>query len=305
VICMFLNYCHADHWSPCSEWFLRKNLDKKLLYLSVHSKFKMINVKKILIGLSVVAYSIGFISCTDDRQDDPVTTTSTTSTTPVPAGISFTQKGILKLNIGHVFGTKAFDLSPASYVTKAQDTIFVSELSYYISNIVLTTVNGTKVPLEGYFLEGFLPGQPNVVTLENVPAGNYTDISYLIGVDSAANSTGTHTGDLDPSYGMYWTWNTGYVFVRLKGRHSAANNLYSFDIGGTDNAMPISHSLIAYKVRGTTVTASLKFDIEKVFNAPSEYDLKVDANDIHSTTSPGIAKFVPNITNAFSLTGVK
>jgi hypothetical protein len=262
--------------------------------------------KSILVCLSMVVCSIVFISCSDDKENDTTSvTTTTTGNSPVPAGISFTPNGTLKLNISHVFGSRALDLSPSFYITKAKDTIWVSELSYYISNIVLTTVNGSKVPLDGYFLERFLPGEPNMIALENVPAGNYTGISYLIGVDSTANSTGAHTGDLDPSYGMYWTWNTGYVFVRLKGRHSFVNNLYSFDIGGTENAMSISHSLLPYKVKGTTITASVQFDIEKVFNTPFEYDLKVDANDIHSTTSPGIVKFVSNISNAFSLTTVK
>jgi hypothetical protein len=257
-------------------------------------------IRKLMAAMFVMALSIGFTACDDGEEDNDNPTTPTTAD-----GITFTQTGSLELNITHVFGDSSFDLSPASYITAAQDTIRVSQLSYYVSNIVLTNVNGSKVALPGYFLEDFLPGKPNTITLQNVPAGTYKNISYLIGVDSLANSTGSHTGDLDPSYGMYWTWNTGYVFVRLKGRYAAANNSYSFDIGGTENGMGISHNLLSYKISGTKVKAALKFDLEKVFNAPNIYDLKTDPNDIHSTTSAGIEKFTANIKNAFSLTGVQ
>lgn len=260
------------------------------------------NIKNVFVGLSIIVFSLGFVSCSDDPEEE--TTTSTTSTETTPDGISFSQTGTLKLDITHKFGSMPFGLSPAAFVTMAQDTIKVSQFAYYVSNVVLTSVNGTLVPLAGYFLEEFLPGQPNTITIPNVPAGNYKTISYMIGVDSLANSTGSHTGDLDPSYGMYWTWNTGYVFVRLKGRHSVANSPFSFDIGGTSNAMLFSHNLLTYKVKGTTITSSLTFDVEKVFNAPFVYDLKTDPNDIHSTTSEGIDKFTANIENAVSLTSV-
>jgi hypothetical protein len=258
-------------------------------------------------ALTMILMGALFVSCTDDKTGDDTTTSTTTTTgsTNVPSGISFSSAGTLKLDIGHVFEAAAFDLSPTSYITMANDTIRVSQLSYYVSNIELTSVNGNKVPLEGYFLEDFLPGKPNTITLQNVPSGNYTSISYIVGVDSIANSTGTHTGDLDPSFGMYWTWNTGYVFVRLKGRHSAANSLFSFDIGGDQNVMRYSHSLLGYKVKKSEITVSVQFDIAKVFNAPFVYDLKTDVNDIHSTTSTGLAKFVPNIKNAFSLKNVQ
>jgi hypothetical protein len=266
----------------------------------------MIHRQKLNIVLFIMLSGIVMISCNDDKDENSTTsTTSTTGTTVVPNGISFAGAGTLKLDIAHTFGSANFSLSPTSFVTLAKDTIRVSQFSYYVSNIELTTVNGTKVPLPGYFLQDFLPNQPNTITLENVPSGNYTSISYLIGVDSLANSTGEHTGDLDPSFGMYWTWNTGYVFLRLKGRHSTANSLFSFDIGGNQNVMRFEHSLLAYKVKKSTITASVQFDLEKVFNAPNSYDLKVDENDIHSTNATGLAKFVPNIKNALMLKTVQ
>lgn len=254
------------------------------------------NLRKVLLGLCIVSLSLS--SCEDG--DD-------TGTNPTPAGdgVTFTQTGSLEVNITHSFNSETFDLAPKSFITAAQDTIKITQLSYYISNIVLTDINGKKVPLNGYFLQDFLPGQPNKLTVQNVPAGTYKSISYFIGVDSLANSTGEHEGDLDPNYGMYWTWNTGYVFFRLKGRYAEINNSYSLDIGGDQNLMQVSHNLLTYKVSGTAIKAALKLDLARVFNTPNIYNLKTDPSTIHGPTEPGIDKLKPNIEGAFSLTSIQ
>ena len=42
-------------------------------------------------------------------------------------------------------------------------------------------------------------------------------ISVLLGVDSLTNVSGAFGGDLDPVKGMYWTWNSGYINLKLEG----------------------------------------------------------------------------------------
>ncbi len=247
----------------------------------------------------VFAFLLGTTGCKDDPEPAP------TPTPAVEKGITYTSTGSLTISLNHLFGANALQLSPVKYVTSASDTIVVTELQYYIANVELTTKQGTKVQLGNANLVKFVPPAASSFTINDVPAGTYTGISYLIGVDSTRNSTGTNQGDLDPNYGMYWSWNTGYVFVRLKGRFSASETGYSFDIGGTSNIMSASHSLTAYEKSGTSAIVTLNMDIAKVFNTPSVYDLKVDATDIHSITSPSIAKFKPNITGAFSLQSVQ
>jgi len=248
-----------------------------------------------MMGLSAFALQ----SCKNDKGDDGPATT-------VKDGITLTSSGNVTLSINHMFGSSALAMSPTIYVTDANDSIKVTQLSYYISNVTLTEDNGTKRNLGNYNLVDFVQGQSSNIALTNVPAGTYTSLSYMIGVDSMANSTGSHTGDLDPSLGMYWTWNTGYVFIRIKGRYGAQNNSYSFDIGGDNNQMTVSHPLTAYKVSGTSATATVIFDLEKVFNSPNMYDLKTDSTSIHNTAATvPIGKLRPNISGAFTLNGVQ
>jgi hypothetical protein len=52
-------------------------------------------------------------------------------------------------------------------------------------------------------------------------------------VDSARNVSGAQKGALDPNNGMFWTWNSGYIFTKLEGYspQSSSGGLV-FHIGG-------------------------------------------------------------------------
>ncbi|RYD74793.1 MAG: hypothetical protein EOP55_14645 [Sphingobacteriales bacterium] len=74
-----------------------------------------------------------------------------------------------------------------------------------------------------------------MITINDVPTGDYTKIEYTIGVDYARNFAGAQTGALDPINGMFWTWNSGYIFVKLEGsspKSTATSNMLTFHIGG-------------------------------------------------------------------------
>lgn len=262
-------------------------------------------MKKLLPVFSIMVFAIALSSCVKDGDNSSTTASTTSTTTPTyESGMTFTAAGKLTLNFNHTFGSQALALAPQSYVTAASDTVKVTQLLYYVSNVILTTHNGTKVNLGNYNLVSYLSGQPSTITLNNIPSGRYTNISYTIGVDSLANSTGVHTGDLDPSNGMYWTWSTGYVFFRIKGRFSEQNTAYSFDIGGDGNTMNVSHNITSYNAGGTSLTANVNVDLGKVFNSPNIYNLKTDAIDIHDSGQPSIPKLKANISNAFGINSI-
>ncbi len=72
-----------------------------------------------------------------------------------------------------------------------------------------------------------------------MPTGNYTGISYLIGVDSTRNVSGAQTGALAETNGMFWEWNTGYIFLKLEGtspQSGEADHVIQYHIGGFRNS---------------------------------------------------------------------
>ena len=145
--------------------------------------------------------SVIMVSCKDEP--DPVTPTETDY-----SGLKFTANGTLNIPITHVFNSTAVNMPFAlntNYLTPLGDSIKVSELSYYLTNVSLLNANNVWVNLGNYDLVDVTDAASMNITLNNVPAGTYSKVRFLIGVDSLANSTGVHEGELSPAFGMYWT----------------------------------------------------------------------------------------------------
>ncbi|NQX85722.1 MAG: hypothetical protein HRT67_07425 [Flavobacteriaceae bacterium] len=63
----------------------------------------------------------------------------------------------------------------------------------------------------------------------------FDELRFNIGVDSLTNVSGVYEGDLDPSKGMYWTWQSGYINFKLDGTSSRCpgrKNKFYWHIGG-------------------------------------------------------------------------
>ena len=106
----------------------------------------------------------------------------------------------------------------------------LTKLNYYISNIKLRTTGGNEfiVPQDSsYFLMTENEEESQEVKIRNIPAGDYNEITFTIGVDSLRSTMdiSKRTGVLDPAQGhddMYWSWNSGYIFVKMEGTSPSA-----------------------------------------------------------------------------------
>ncbi len=64
---------------------------------------------------------------------------------------------------------------------------------------------------------------------------NQDRFRVLLGVDSLIQVSGAAGGDLDPSHGMYWTWQSGYIHLKVEGVFHAAEGAeipFNYHIGG-------------------------------------------------------------------------
>jgi hypothetical protein len=60
-------------------------------------------------------------------------------------------------------------------------------------------------------------------------------ISFEIGLDSTLQVAGVKGQDLDPTNGMYWTWNTGYIILKIDGTSPTCQtrkHLFTYHVGG-------------------------------------------------------------------------
>lgn len=140
------------------------------------------------------------------------------STTELPASGSDITLGRLQVSLVHLFESDTLVLNNDTYVTSNNDTLSISLFKYYLTNFKIKNTNGTWINLpETYFLIDESESGTKDLLLDNIPAGNYTELSCIIGVDSISNVSGAQDGVLDPIYGMFWDWNSGYLFLKLEG----------------------------------------------------------------------------------------
>lgn len=63
---------------------------------------------------------------------------------------------------------------------------------------------------------------------------DFNRIDFLLGIDSTTNTQGVLGDDLDPTNGMYWTWQSGYVNFKLEAvaSHTLSPSRLEYHLGG-------------------------------------------------------------------------
>lgn len=142
---------------------------------------------------------------------------------------------MLKINIENVVNGQPLVLNTGNYTNANGDAFTVTRYRYFISNIELTADDGSKYtePESYYLVDQEDAASRQLIISKNIPAGNYTSIRFLIGVDSLHNVSGAQTGALGQSNGMFWDWNSGYVMAQFEGTSpSSPDAILLFHTGG-------------------------------------------------------------------------
>ena len=176
----------------------------------------MFTINKLTLSIFALLAMIFITSC--EKDDDAATS------------------GDVQVEFEYVFGSSAlpWDINTAFKHPKTGDTLTFTEFSFYVSNVRLKNEDGTwwSEP-ESYHLVCAKCTDKNFFVLNDVPAGNYTEMEYTLGVDSTRNVSGAQTGDLSPTKGMFWSWNSGYIMLKAEGQSpQSADGSFTFHLGG-------------------------------------------------------------------------
>lgn len=217
------------------------------------------------------------------------------------SGLVVPSSGSLEIELSNMFGLMPVTLTSQIYSTPAGDTFNIEDLRYYFTNFSLQRKSGEWINLKNYHLISHKDPASMKLRLVGVPAGHYSNIRVSLGVDSVANTSGLQEGALDPSWGMFWTWNTGYIFFRISGRNPSSGVSYSLDLGGNENLPEVTCSLENFKVKTTVAKLKLKVDMAEMFMNPFEYSFAKDGRAIHTNTAPGAFKLSSNMRDMVSI----
>lgn len=134
------------------------------------------------------------------------------------------------------FERKELVLNHKQYITNLKDTVIISTFKFYISNIVFEYENGTIYKEQNSFhLIDFENIKTEQFQFNNCPNLKIKKIVFNVGIDSLTSVSENFNTDLDPSLGMYWAWNSGYINMKLEGKSSSCTSIkkeFQFHIGG-------------------------------------------------------------------------
>jgi hypothetical protein len=120
-------------------------------------------------------------------------------------------------------------------IPNSEDSISFSTIRFYLSDFqiysndkLLRLNTNTAILIDPFVGKTMIDFK---IRSNKVP----TKIAFTFGLDSLLNTSGALKGDLDPSKGMYWTWQSGYINCKLEGTYwneSQKADRFTFHLGG-------------------------------------------------------------------------
>lgn len=183
--------------------------------------------------------------------------------------------GTLEITFQLQMHGKPLALADSCYLTSSGDRIFIDQFRFYVSALELQSKStGAFRESDSYHLIDAEEIPSQTLVLKNVPAGGYQSLRLNIGTDSLINVSGAMGGDLDPTKGMYWAWNSGYINFKIEGRSNSCKTLHSafeFHVGGylppnqtiRQVVLPLKNLFVAEQGRASVL---VQVDLAKFFS---------------------------------------
>ena len=138
----------------------------------------------------------------------------------------------LGIHFQPVFQGKKIDLNAAA----PKGAPSISMLRLYLSNFTFLK-NGSIVFEERNSYHLLDLEDENTLELKFAGLENldFDLLQFNLGIDSLTHVSGAMGGDLDPTKGMFWTWQSGYVNFKLEGTYvkcPTRNHEFQFHLGG-------------------------------------------------------------------------
>ncbi len=141
----------------------------------------------------------------------------------------------VEIRIRHRVSGEDLRLDSGVYHNALGQHFRVERFRYYLSDFSWVSAQGQSTTDSA----SYLVDQEDTASMllhPHLPAAQrLSALRFIIGVDSAHNCAGLQEGALDPVQGMFWAWNTGYIFLKLDGRSDQSRengSLIEYHIGG-------------------------------------------------------------------------
>ncbi len=174
-----------------------------------------------------------------------------------------------------------FALETTYKFNNGQDSIQFDALKFYISKIEFFKENSSvfKETNSIHLIDAEIE-KSKILNLNVGEQIHFDKIKFALGIDSTTNVSGAFGGDLDPTKGMYWTWQSGYINFKLEGKSNLCDNRekeFQLHLGGYQN----ENNALQEVRMSTPSTNALSIEIDL-----SVYLQSFDLNKINRVMSP-------------------
>lgn len=140
----------------------------------------------------------------------------------------------IPVSINSFYGASELVLD-SNYQGRGGAGLRVETLRFYISNLCFAQDDSvTWKEKDSYHLYD-RASEKNTFNV-TVPASiRFNKMKFDLGIDSLTNVSGAMGGELDPTKGMYWTWQSGYINFKVEGKSDQCSNPkkeFQFHLGG-------------------------------------------------------------------------
>jgi hypothetical protein len=139
-----------------------------------------------------------------------------------------------KVKIRFLNGSETLDVGKIYVFNQSKDSVRFDHIKLYASLMPLTAANKMPHPMEKKY---FLINIEDSSSLSFEVPDSAIDHRWLfqIGIDSLTQVSGVKGGCLDPTIGMYWTWLSGYIHLKMEGWSNqchSRNQQFKLHVGG-------------------------------------------------------------------------
>lgn len=212
--------------------------------------------------LCVAVIPIMLLSCKKENDNEPVTVNENT-----------------KLKLQYAFNGSSLSYDSILYVNQAGNSMSVEHLEYYLSGFRFKKNTGEIILVDKIFYVDARKSEFQTLDLGTIPEGNYTEITFYIGLDSANNISNS----LPPTtYNINMAWpdmmGGGYHFMKLEG-HFTDGSTYGYAVHLGRNFALVTCSVVGnFTLSAAQKNISMEMDIAEWFKTPYTYNFSIDPN---------------------------
>lgn len=190
------------------------------------------------------------------------------------------KKDSLMLNLNLKFRNETLERNK-KYISETKDTLEIETFRFYISNIKFHYSDATTFSeSNSYHLIDIENPNSLQIPIAKTSDKTITKVIFSIGVDSLASVSGAMSGDLDPTKGMYWAWQSGFINMKIEGKSSSCKtrkNAFQFHIGGY---MKPNYAIRTIELKPINSNLEINVDVAELFKS-------IKLAEINSIMVPG------------------